>query len=200
MARCRRIRPDAPARAPAGGTGAAVCPAAGPGPSPAAPTIDRRRATAALAAALLPAGIAAAAPAQPGEPVQWPTVKLLDGRSWSAADAQGQAVVVVFWSMTCPFCRRHNPHVEKLRAAAVGKPLVVLTVSRDTDAAAVARHLREQGLNFAVTLDYLALAQALSTRRVTPLTVTVGRDGRLRQVIAGEMFEEDVLDLLQLAA
>ena len=101
-------------------------------------------------------------------------------------------MVVVFWSITCPFCRRHNPHVEKLRAAAVGKPLIVLTVSRDTDAAAVARHLREQGLNFAVTLDYAPMASALSA-------VTVGRDGRVRQIIAGEMFEEDVLELLQLA-
>ncbi|HMO45227.1 MAG TPA: TlpA disulfide reductase family protein [Rubrivivax sp.] len=158
-------------------------------------TVSRRTA----AAAVLTAGAAARAAVQPGGRVQWPTVKLLDGRSWSAAEAQGKAVVVVFWSISCAFCRRHNPHVEKLRAAAVGKPLVVLTVSRDADAAAVARHLREQGLNFAVTLDYAPMAEALSARRVTPLTVTVGRDGRVRQVIAGEMFEEDVLELLQLA-
>jgi thiol-disulfide isomerase/thioredoxin len=159
-------------------------------------TVTRR----AAAAAMLTVGAAAqAATVQSGDRVQWPTVKLLDGRSWSAADAKDKAVVVVFWSITCPFCRRHNPHVEKLRAAAVGKPLVVLTVSRDADAAAVARHLREQGLNFAVTLDYTPMSEALSTRRVTPLTATVGRDGRVRQVIAGEMFEEDVLELLQLA-
>jgi thiol-disulfide isomerase/thioredoxin len=164
-------------------------------------TIPRRSAVAALLASAGWWGPGLrAAPAQPGERVQWPTVRLLDGRSWSAADAQGKAVVVVFWSMTCPFCRRHNPHVEKLRAAAVGKPLVVLTVSHDDDAAAVARHLREQRLNFAVTLDVAPMAAALSARRVTPLTATVGRDGRLREVIPGEMFEEDVLDLLQLAA
>jgi thiol-disulfide isomerase/thioredoxin len=165
-------------------------------------TITRRHAAAALAAtglAGLAAPLARAAPAQAGERVQWPRVTLLDGRSWSAADAQGKAVVVVFWSTTCPFCRRHNPHVEKLRAAAVGKPLVVLTVARDGDAAVVARHLREHQLNFAVTLDVAPMAEALATRKVTPLTVTVGRDGRLRQVIAGEMFEEDVLELLQLA-
>jgi thiol-disulfide isomerase/thioredoxin len=163
--------------------------------------MPRRGALAALLATIgWPGRGLRAAPVQPGERVPWPTVKLLDGRSWSAADAQGKAVVVVFWSITCPFCRRHNPHVEKLRAAAVGKPLAVLTVSHDGDAAAVARHMREQGLNFAVTLDVAPMAAALSTRRVTPLTVTVGRDGRLRQVIPGEMFEEDVLDLLQLAA
>ena len=37
---------------------------------------------------------------------------------WSAAQAEGKAVVAVFWSTTCPFCRRHNAHVEKLRQAA----------------------------------------------------------------------------------
>jgi thiol-disulfide isomerase/thioredoxin len=163
-------------------------------------TLTRRTAAAALLSAGALGRAARAGPAPPGGRVQWPAVKLLDGRTWSAADAQDKAVVVVFWSMTCPFCRRHNPHVERLRAAAVGKPLVVLTVSRDADPTAVARHLREQGLNFAVTLDHAPMAEALSTRRVTPLTVTVGRDGRLRQVIAGEMFEEDVLELLQLAA
>jgi hypothetical protein len=39
------------------------------------------------------------------------------------------------------------------------------------------------------------MAAALSTRRMIPLTVTVGRNGRLRQVIPGEMSEDDVMDL-----
>jgi hypothetical protein len=57
-------------------------------------------------------------------------------------------------------------------------------------------HVRERGYTFAVTLDVAALAQALSMRRVMPLTVTVDRQGRLKQVIAGEMFETDVMELL----
>ena len=32
-----------------------------------------------------------------------------------------------------------------------------------------------------------------------PLTATVDRSGRLQQVIPGEMFEEDVLELTRLA-
>jgi hypothetical protein len=44
------------------------------------------------------------------------------------------------------------------------------------------------------------MAQALSTRRLVPLTVTVDRSGRLRQVIPGEMFEADVLELARLGA
>lgn len=36
-------------------------------------------------------------------------------------------------------------------------------------------------------------------RRIIPLNVTVDRGGRLLHVIPGEMFESDVLELLQLA-
>jgi thiol-disulfide isomerase/thioredoxin len=141
-----------------------------------------------------------ARPAAAGEAVQWPQVTLLDGTRWSDAQAQDKAVVVVFWSVTCPFCARHNQHVEKLRQASVGKPLELLTISRDADAQAVARYLARRDLHFAVTLDSQPMAAALSTRNMIPLTVTVDRQGRLKQVIPGEMFEEDVLDLQKLAA
>lgn len=149
--------------------------------------------------ALLPLA-SAAAPAAPGEPVAWPGgVTLLDGRPWQPAP--GQAQVVVFWSTTCPFCRRHNQHVEKLhRALAAGRGAAVLGVARDRDPAAVQRYVAAQGLSFPVTLAARELAAALSTRNLIPLTITVDRQGRLRQVIPGEMFKEDVLELASLAS
>jgi thiol-disulfide isomerase/thioredoxin len=139
-------------------------------------------------------------PAKAGERVLWPEVALLDGSRWSAARAEGKAVVVVFWSTTCPFCLRHNAHLAKLQRQAAGLPLEIVTVARDRDAAAVQRYLDQHGYRFAVTLEHSRMATALSTRRMIPLTVTVGRDGRLRQVIPGEMFEDDMLELARLAA
>ena len=153
------------------------------------------------ALALTPATRAeAGVPAKAGEAVVWPEVTLLDGSRWTAARAEGKAVVVVFWSTTCPYCLRHNAHVAKLHRQAVGLPLEIVTVARERDAAAVRRYLDQHGYRFAVTLDHTPMAAALSTRRMIPLTVTVGRDGRLRQVIPGEMFEDDVLELARLAA
>ena len=143
-------------------------------------------------------------PAQPGQAVAWPDVRLLGGGRWPAAQWAGQAAVVVFWSTTCPFCKRHNQHVEKLyRAAQVsaggGRSLQVLAVAREQDAAAVRRYAAQQGYSFPISLDNGPMSAALSTRRVIPLTVTVDRQGRLLQAMAGEMFEEDVMELLQLA-
>jgi thiol-disulfide isomerase/thioredoxin len=161
----------------------------------------RRRFAAAVAATAIPAGwrAAAAAQAAAGQAVVWPEVTLLDGGRFGPAQAQGRALVVVFWSTTCPFCRRHNQHLEKLHRAAAGHRLAVLGVARERDADAVRRHAGEHGYTFAITLDHAPLAAALSARRVVPLTVTVDRGGRLRQAIPGEMFESDVMELLQLA-
>jgi thiol-disulfide isomerase/thioredoxin len=140
-------------------------------------------------------------PAQNGQAVAWPDVHLLGGGALKAADWQGRVGVVVFWSLTCPFCRRHNQHLEKLHQAAqaAGLPLSVLGVVRERDAAAVARHIQQQGYRFANTLDNAPMAAALSERRMTPLTAVVDRRGLLKTVWPGEMFEEDVMELLQLA-
>jgi peroxiredoxin len=150
-------------------------------------------------AALMPRS-AAAAPAKPGDAVAWPEVGLLDGARWSAADAEGKAVVVVFWSVTCPYCQRHNARLEKLRQLAAGRALAILGVARDRDAEPVLRKMAQQGWQFPVTLEASAMAEALSARRLVPLTATVDRRGRLLQVIPGEMSEEDMLELLRLAA
>lgn len=142
-----------------------------------------------------------AAPAERGQPVAWPEVALLDGQRFGPAQAAGQAVVVVFWSTTCPFCRRHNIHVEKLHRAALaaGVPLTVLGVARERDPARVQRYAQQQGYSFPITLDHTPLAAALAGRNMIPLTVSVNRRGQLVEVIPGEMFEDDVMGLLKLA-
>lgn len=142
---------------------------------------------------------ARAAPAQPGERVHWPEVDLLDGGRWGPADAAGHAVVVVFWSLTCPYCVRHNARLTQLQQGIGSQPLRILTAVREPDPTAVRQHMARHGHAFAVTLASGPLAQALSTRRITPLTVTVGRDGRLLQVIPGEMSLDDMHDLARLA-
>ena len=47
----------------------------------------------------------------------------------------------------------------------------MLSVSRDRDAAAVRRYLAANGYAFPVTLDADAMAAALCTRRIIPLTL-----------------------------
>lgn len=140
-----------------------------------------------------------AAPAAKGEAVRWPAVRLLDGRPLPAPWLAGQAAVVVFFSTTCPFCARHNKHVQKLAAQVSGQPLQVIGVAQDRQRADVTRYLSNNAYTFAVTMDHQPLHGAMASRRVIPLTCVIDRNGRLRDVIPGEMFEEDVLELAQWA-
>lgn len=170
--------------------------------NPRCPEVLKRRDALVLAATpwvlLAPA---AAAPVQPGQRVTWPVVPLLGGGTIEPSHWQDRVAVVVFWSTTCPFCRRHNQHLEKLHRAALalpGLPLQVLAVAREADATVVRRYAQAQGYRFPITLANAPLAAALSERKVIPLTAVVERNGRLKQILAGEMFEEDLMDLLQL--
>ncbi|MCP5269696.1 MAG: TlpA family protein disulfide reductase [Burkholderiaceae bacterium] len=133
-----------------------------------------------------------------GDTVAWPDgVTLLDGGAW--APKPGHAQVIVRWATWCGFCRRHNAHVNALlRSLPADAPLQVLGVAADRDPEAVRRHVRAEGYTFPVTLDAAGFA-ALSPRRVIPLTITVDRQGRLREIIPGEMAEADVMALADLA-
>lgn len=132
-----------------------------------------------------------------GAVVRWPSIKLMDGRAW--APEAGRPQLVVFWSVTCPFCQRHNAHLQRLheKVSAEGGPQI-LTVSRDRDLAAVMRYLKTNGYTFPVTFEHEPLRTALAARTVVPLTVLVDRRGRILQSIPGEMFEEDVMELQRL--
>ncbi|MEY8689024.1 MAG: redoxin domain-containing protein [Leptothrix sp. (in: b-proteobacteria)] len=161
----------------------------------------RRRlaATVALLPWLTGLPAAHAAPAALGEVVRWPTVSLLDGRRLSAAALRDVVTVVVFFSTTCTYCGRHNQHVEKLVRASAGQPLQVIGAALDRDEALVRDYLRQHAYSFPVTLDHQPLRDALSARRMIPLTCVIDRAGQLREVIPGEMFEADVLELVRWA-
>lgn len=150
--------------------------------------------------ALLGLGLAGAVRATPppgpsrGDRVSWPAgLTLLDGQPWAARP--GHRKIVVFWSTTCPFCRRHNQHLQALRPALVGQAVQLLTVAREDDGQAVRRHLAREGLDFQVTLDHRRLSPLLSPRRLVPLTVTLDADDRIEWIIPGEMSEPDVMAL-----
>lgn len=135
-----------------------------------------------------------------GAPVDWPTLRLLDGPTLAPEAWRDRAAVVVFWATWCPFCTRHNPHVEALSRAVAGRPMRVLGASLDRDPDLVRRHVREHGLSFPMTMDAAVLRERLGlVRRVTPTTVVVDRRGRFVQALPGLMSEEDVLDLARWA-
>lgn len=145
-------------------------------------------------------GVGAQTEALAPQLVDWPPLTLLDGDTIEPAAWQGQYSVLVLWATWCPFCKRHNAHLDKLYRATRGQPLRVLGVAIDADAQLVSRYMQAHGYSFPVAIDNVGLRSRLTPRKSIPMTCIVDRQGRLVQAIAGEMFEEDVLELAKLAS
>jgi peroxiredoxin len=163
--------------------------------------LNRRQATA-LMLALPGAGLlrpAQAAPTAIGQPVPWPTVRLLDGRSVAAEQVQGRAVVVIFFATDCGYCQRTNQRLDKLVRASGGLPLTVIAAALDPDPAEVQAYMARHGYAFPATMDSAVLRPVLTARRSYPVTCVIDRQGVLREVIPGEMAEDDVMGLAKWA-
>lgn len=128
-------------------------------------------------------------------PIVWPPLHMLDGSTLKAADWQGVPVVVVFWATWCPYCKRHNAHIEALHQASVGKKLRVLGVSTESDQAKVLNYVQANQFHFPVALADSSFRAQFSDRRVIPLTCLVSAKGRLVQAVPGEWALDDVMAL-----
>lgn len=159
-----------------------------------------RRLAIATVGGLLVAGLVHAQPPPigRGEPMVWPSLTLLDGSVLTAESWHDRAAVVVFWSTTCAYCRRHNARIDQLYRSAAGAHLRILGVAIDDDAAAVRNYMAANGYSFPVMLGDAGLRARFTTRRVVPMTALVDRRGRVGLVIPGEMTEDDVMALARL--
>lgn len=161
----------------------------------------RRRACASLLALPWAFGpmASAAAPVAIGQPVPWPTVRLLDGRLLGAEQLRGRAVVLTFFATDCGYCQRHNRRLDTLARTTGDLPLTVFAAALDRTPAPVEAYLARQGYRFPVTMDAEPLRAVLTARRSYPVTCVTDRQGVLREVIPGEMAEEDVMGLVKWA-
>lgn len=129
--------------------------------------------------------------------VDWPPIELLDGGSIAPSSWMGHPSIVVLWAAWCPFCKRHNAHLDKLYRTTAGTKLRVLGIAQESDPQLVLRYLETNGFTFPVALD--GKHALLTKRKVIPMTCVIDARARLAQAIPGEMSEEDMLAFAKLA-
>jgi len=166
-------------------------------------SIKARGAASAVLVAVCAMGTLMPGPARadpvPGQAIDIPAVRLIDGRTLPAGYFKGQPVVIEYWASWCPFCARQNPYLQKLTVLAREKGLRILTVSIDRADTDARDYVRKHHYTFPVAMDTPELRRVFGKRRVIPQIFVVAADGRLAESIPGEMFEEDVLDLIKYA-
>jgi thiol-disulfide isomerase/thioredoxin len=138
--------------------------------------------------------VAPALPALGSVPVL-PTVSLFDGTEFSPAQAAGKVLVIYWWASWCPFCAQQSPHMEALWRAQRGRGLRMLALSIDRTPEPAIAYLQKKGYTFPAGLLTPQVAKALPKPKGLPVTVVLGRDGKVAMAEAGQLFPEDVEEI-----
>jgi thiol-disulfide isomerase/thioredoxin len=140
-----------------------------------------------------PAGEQRAGPPPPvGSRINIPDLPLLDGGHFRAADATGQVVVLYWWASWCPFCAVQTPLMEKLWLAQRDKGLRLVGLSIDKKPEDAIGYRARRGYSFPSAWVTPDMARALPKAKGLPITVVIGRDGRVVMSEAGQLFPEDI--------
>jgi peroxiredoxin len=144
----------------------------------------------ALVCALLLATPAQAVPAlTPADGSAAPPLALQDlqGTAHILSDYRGSVVLINFWATWCEPCRHEMPSIQRLREKFTGKPFVVLAVNLDEPEARVRQFLKQTGLQLPVLLDRDKKVAREWGVRLLPVTYIIGRDGRVRYRLVGDL-------------
>src|SRR5512146_942169 len=114
-------------------------------------------------------------------------LKDLDGRLYRLADYRGKVVLVNFWATWCEPCRQEMPSIERLRAALAGRPFVVLAVNLDEPEARIRKFLGQTAVDYPILLDPGSRAAKSWNARILPASFVIGRNGRVRYSVSGEL-------------
>jgi peroxiredoxin len=122
-----------------------------------------------------------------GAPLPLFELKDIAGGAHRLADYRGTVVLVNFWATWCEPCRDEMPSIQRLRQKFAGQPFAVLAVNVGEPEARIRKFLAQVTLDFPVLLDPEMSVTRSWQARILPASFLVGRDGRVRYSLVGEL-------------
>ncbi len=112
----------------------------------------------------------------------------IDGQRISLDSLAGKVVLIDFWATWCPPCVAALPHIREIAREFEGQPLVVVSVSLDSDDAKWRAFVTKNGMAWVQIRDGRftgPLAQVFDIRAI-PATLTIDADGVLEDQHEGD--------------
>ena len=129
--------------------------------------------------------------AQDSRPAQL-KLKDIQGRYIRLSDYRGKVVLINFWATWCPPCRTEIPYLIKLQRNHRSRGLQVIGITYPPQKLAqVRRFVRRTNVNYPVGLGTEKTMALFTTSQTLPITVVIGTDGRIRDIIEGILVPEE---------
>ena len=120
------------------------------------------------------------------------TLKDIEGRDVRLNDYRGKVVLVNFWATWCPPCRKEIPDLIKLQRDYKSRGLQVIGVTYPPeDLAEVRKFVQEAKVNYPIAVGTKETKSLFSSSEALPLTIVIGKDGRVRDIIEGILLPEE---------
>ncbi|CAA7617913.1 Thiol-disulfide isomerase and thioredoxins [Candidatus Terasakiella magnetica] len=101
----------------------------------------------------------------------------------------GKVVVVRFWATWCPFCKDEMKMIQAVWSQSRAKGVEVLAVNAGQDKGDIADFIAKLGVTYPVLLDPGSKTARQYGVTGLPMTLFIGRDGKVKGRILGETDE-----------
>ena len=128
-------------------------------------------------------------------------LKDINGRTVRLSAYRGKVVLINFWATWCPPCRAEMPDLvrQQREYAEQGLQIIGITYPPET-ITRVRRFATSLKVNYPIILGTRQIKARFSSDETLPLTIVIGRDGRISDIISGillrEEFDEKIKPLL----
>jgi thiol-disulfide isomerase/thioredoxin len=123
----------------------------------------------------------------PERPAPALTLPTLDGSRASLERLRGKVVVVNFWAVWCPPCRKEMPSMQRLAERLAGRPFAILGVNMGDGADEIHAFLRRVPVSFPIPLDPEGISLKPWQVFAFPTSYVVDKRGSIRLGLFGSI-------------
>ena len=129
-------------------------------------------------------------------------IKTLDGKVLTSAQLSGKPYIVNFFASWCPPCRQEIPGMVELQKKYANQGFTFVGIAFRDREATLPDFLWEMGVEYPVAMTNPELEAAFGKFlpagkiRAIPVTIVVGRDGKILNAVSGGLAKEDFESLI----